>query len=182
MSLPDALLLYAQIIADQIINECELDPPIDETKFRLVRYHGHAIPEDVQCTPDGMLSAWWENITPKPGTGSCPFPVATLNAKYVTCWKQADVSAKSITVHYDQNDADADRLAWIAECVTRRLLTLVCSEANQFDPDADPLDYQFLQMTNKPVFLGATPTGAQGGAAGIAWRVQVGLLDRVPTS
>lgn len=181
MSLPDALLLYAQIIADQIINECELDPPIDEAKFRLVRYHGHAIPEDVQCTPDGTLSAWWENITPKPGT-ECPFPVAALNAKYVTCWKQADVTGKPPTmkVFYDQNDADADRLAWIAECVTRRLLTLVC--AKTFDPDGMPLDHEFMQMANKPVFLGATPTGAQGGAAGITWRMQIGLLDRVPTS
>ena len=183
MALPDVLLLYAQIIADQIINECDLEPPIDETKFRLLRYHGHAIPEDIQCTPDGILSVWWENITPKAGNTPCPvFPVATLNAKYVTCWKQADVNGKSITVHYDQNDADAERLAWIAECVTRRLLTLVCSEAGQIDPDEWPLDYEFLMMANKPSFLGATPTGAQGGAAGITWRIQVGLLDRVPPS
>jgi len=145
-----------------------------------LRYHGHAIPENIECDPN-ILSVWWENIVPKPGT-DCPFPVATLNAKYAACWKQADVSAKTMKIYYDQNDDDAARLAWIAECVTRRLLSLVCANPAQVDVNEWPLDHEFLQMANKPQFLGATPTGAQGGVAGITWRVQVGLIDRVPVS
>lgn len=177
MSLPDLLTAYANIIADEIVNECVDD--IDADSFRVLRYHGHAIPDDIGC--ENRLSVWWENIRPK-AQGPCPlFPVVILNAKYVMCWKQADVTTKAVTVHYTQNDADAARLATIAECVTRRLFTLVCLQPNQIDPDADPFAYAFAALADSPAYLDTAPGGPLGGVAWVNWRIQTSIYN-VPTA
>lgn len=179
--LADLLTKYVEIIYDTLLNDCDLDPEIDTDAFRSLRYHARAIPDDI-CS-NGLLSAWWENISAKSTTAPCPaFPVAVLNAKYAMCWKQADVKPNKITIYYEENDADAARLATVAECVTHRLLSLVCRQANQIDGEDEPLDYLFLAMANKPKFLGCTPGGPQGGIAWVNWRVEVGLLASVPVS
>lgn len=181
MSLPDLLTAFANIISDQILNECDLDPPIDPAKYRVLRYHGHAIPDDMECAPHGILSVWWDALRPKnPTNGQCSaFPVVNLNAKFVTCWKAADVGNKSITVHYTQNDSDAARLAWIAECVARRLMDVACAQANSVSEDDDPYAFAFLTLADKPTFLDAAPGGAQGGVAWLNWRVQAGIFEHV---
>lgn len=171
MSLPDLLSKYAEVIADWLVNECVDD--IDADALRVLRYHGHAIPEDIRCSRDGVLTVWWESMQPKSPTECHLGPVVILHAKYETCWKAADVSGKTMTVHYTQNDADAARLAWIAECIARRLMDLVC--ATGVDGDDDPVGYQFLLLANKPTFLDSTPGGATGGAASVHWRIRTGV-------
>ena len=175
------LTAYANIITDQIINECDLDPPIDPTKFRVLRYHGHAIPEDIICTADGVLSVWWESIRPKNvANGQCSaFPVVILHAKWYTCWKEATTSGKTMTVYYTENDADAARLAWIAECVSRRLMDIACEQANSVSEEDDPLAFGFLTLADKPIFLDCAPGGALGGAASVHWRIQAGIHETV---
>lgn len=176
------LTAYANIISQVMVRECVDD--IDETKLRVLRYHGHAIPEDVTCTGDGVLCVWWENILPKSTTTPCPaFPVVVLHAKWYTCWKEATVTGNKMTVHYDDNDADAARLAEIAECVTRRLMDIAClSGVNAVDEDDDPQAHAFLTLADKPAFLDCTPGGASGGAASLHWRVRTGIfhVETVP--
>ena len=158
MSLPDVLTKFAEIIADEILHECVDD--IDEAKFRMIRYHGHAIPDDIQCSPDGLLSVWWTDMRPKNLTnGQCPlYPTVILHAKFAVCWKDPDVKSKSIHVFYEQNDADSARLAWIAECVSHRLMDLTC-ENGAVTEDDDPTGFEFLTLTDKPSYLDASPGG-----------------------
>lgn len=181
MSLADMLTTYAEIIAQELAYECVDD--IDPDKLRVLRYHAHAIPEDILCTKDGVLCVWWENIRPKSTTTPCPgFPVVILHAKWYTCWKEADVNAsgKTMKVHYAENDADAGRLAEIAECITRRLMNLACTAPNAVSEEDDPLMFAFLQMADGPAFLDCTSAGALGAAASLHWRIQTGIFY-VPT-
>ena len=176
MSLADMLSAYAEIIADALINDCDAD--IDETKFRVMRYHAHAVPEDVLCTKDGVLCVWWENIRPKNlGNAQCSaFPMVILHAKWYTCWKEATTNGNKMTYYYDQNDEDAARLAEIAECVSRRLMDTACAQVNSVSVESDPLAYAFLTLADKPRFLDCTPSGALGGAASLHWRIETGIF------
>lgn len=174
--LADLLGYYVTLIAEEITEECDLTPAIDIETLRYLRYHGHAIPDNIECDPNGLLSAWWENLKPK-SPGDCAGGlVVTLNAKFAMCWKQADVGQKSMTIHYDQNDSDAARLAQIAECVSRRLLAVVCTQVNAVNEMDDPTAHAFLERGRDMQFLGATPGGAQGGVAWINWRVDTRVI------
>lgn len=180
MTLGLLLTAYEELIADWIINEC--DPTIDQSKFRMLRYHGHAIPDDIQCSEDGLLSVWWEPIRPKAPSTPCPgFLVVTLTAKFAVCWKQAEVSPKGITLFDPQWDLDAGRLADIAECVSGRLASIVCTDLSAV-PDDDVYAIAFLEHAMAPYYVDTSAGGPQGGVAWITWRMQTGVRRVVPTS
>lgn len=178
MGLGALLTAYANVISDWIINEC--DETIEPDAMRVLRYHGHPVPDDIQCSPAGLLSVWWEPLRPK-ASGPCPVAVVTLDAKFAVCWKVPTVTQKGITLLDPTWDEDAGRLADIAECVTQRLIGLVCLEVNQIDGDEDPFGLTFREQADRPSFVDAAAGGPQGGVAWITWRIQTGVRD-VPAS
>ncbi len=174
--LAEVLTAYAEFVGDRLVNTCGLDEP-----GRVLRYHGHAPPEDVDCT-GSYLAVWWEGpaLVPRDGRQPCPGPLpVTLAAKYVQCWRIADVTQDGITLFDDGWDGDAATLADAAECVAAALVGLTC--ADSVPDDADEFLAALLGAVHQPRFLGVTPSGANGGAAGLVWRLQV-VLGRPSTS
>lgn len=167
-----ALTAYAEIVGDAILAAGQ--PPPE----RVLRYHGHAPPEDLEC--GRVLAVWWEGPALTPADqGKCSGPLSvSLAAKYVMCWKPAKVKANSTILLYDdQWDTDAGTLALVAEVVARRLIRLQCHERG--DPFDSDYDAAMLDLVRSPRFVGATPTGPTT-AAGIIWRLQGGIYGPTP--
>lgn len=169
MTLGAALTAYAELVGDVLVNDCG-----EEVPGRVLRYHGHAVPDDIDCSKNGILSVWWEpSIVPlnlgKPCSG---FPVVTLSARWVVCWKVADVKPGSISLHDAIWDADAGRLADVAECVARALMGLSCGT-----PQSDHARALLVLLRGDPkaTFVGASPVAPLGGVAGLKWQIKVGL-------
>jgi hypothetical protein len=178
VSLSATLRAFRSVVADWLINECETPAELDVSKMRALLYHGHAVPDDIECAPNGLLSVWWTDERPTSTTTPCPvFPRVILHAKFATCWKLADVKPRTIELFDDQWDSDAGWLADAADCVAARLMYLSCTEANAVDPDDDPLAFAFLDLTFNPMFLDANPGGALGNDAWLLWRMQTSLRN-----
>lgn len=171
MTLAALLTAYAEIIGDAIVNDYDWPESGVHEIDRVLRYHGHAPPEDMECGE--VLAVWWEPPSLTVETTNCAGPLTvTLAAKYLTCWKIAKVKAgpggSQIQQWDDSWDATAGTLADVAETVARRLVRLQCHERG--DP-IDEFGEAMLALIVRPRFVGATPTGAAGGAAGVIWRM-----------
>ena len=171
MALADTLTAFAEIVADSIVNDAGQPVPT-----RVVRYYGHALPDDYGCEGDGVLSVWWPGpITAERPDQDCPgAPTLTLSARYTRCWQLPQVQQKSTTMFYDEWDAEAGVLSDVAEQVARRLMRLNC------DQPPSGFDAALLALLRTPRFLDATPAGPLGGVAGVEWRINGAL--RVPQS
>lgn len=175
--LAEVLTAYAEFVGDRLVNVCGQAVP-----GRVLRYHGHAPPEDLDCSGNGYLAVWWEGpaLVPKDPRSPCPGPLpVTLAAKYVVCWPIAEVDASGITLFDDGWDALAATLADVAECIAGTLAGLTCDDSPP--SDADEFEVALLGAVRQPRFLGVTPTGAGGGSAGLVWRLQV-VLGTASTS
>lgn len=168
MSLGAVLTAFAELVGDSLVNDCGQPVP-----SRVVRYHGHSIPDDMECSSDGILSVWWNApIRPKDPTKPCVgYPVATLSARWARCWKLPTVANGGITLWDDEWDGDAAILADTAECVSRALMRLSCLEGSP----APAATQALLDLVTVPRFLSASPAGPQGGVAGVVWQIEVGL-------
>lgn len=167
--LSGALTAYAEYIADVITNECGRPVPA-----RLLRYHGHAVPEDLGCDT-GVLSVWWNQLRPQ-GSADCATPLeTTLYARYVTCWKILDITREGKTILDDaKQDGDAAVLADVADCVSRALIRLDCAPAAD-DSETMRSLRAFALSGGKLPFLSGRPIGADGGIAGVEWSSSIRL-------
>lgn len=174
MTLAAALTAYAELVGDVLVNDLEQPEP------RVLRYHGHAPPAEVQCG-DGILSVWWApSLTPKVSSGDCQgFPVATLHARYVICWKLAEANNDGITLFDASWDRDAALLAEIAEAVTRVLLRLNCPAGEVTDEEKA---LRALATSGRVTFVQCVPVGALSDTAGVEWVVELGLRAAERTS
>jgi hypothetical protein len=176
VALSDVLTGVAEYIGDVLVNDCGMPAP-----GRVLRYHGHAVPDEVQCDETGILSVWWEPfLEPRVATGSTPclgYPVVTIAARWVRCWQPPEVDQDGVTLVDPTWDADAAELADAAECVARGLMALDCA------PDRDdPFVAALLEVGRRYRFTGASPAGVGGGVAGVVWRLQLELVERESTS
>lgn len=173
------LTAYAEYVGDVLVNTCDAPAP-----GRVLRYHGHAPPEDLDCDADGYLAVWWEGpaLAPRVQGTPCPGPLpVTLAAKWVRCWKIAQADETGITLFDATWDADAATFADAAECVSRALARLACLDADEVEDDSY-LGVLLSLLGPRPSFLGVTPTGAGGGAAGLVWRLSATLGQSPVTS
>lgn len=176
MTLGALLTAYAEILGDSIVNDAGQSVP-----ERVLRYHGHAPPEDMEC--GNVLAVWWEGPSLTIDDANCSGPLqVTLAGKYLTCWKIAKVKAApggaTIQLWDDDWDSTSGILADTAEAVSRRLIRLQCHERG--DP-IDEFGEAMMSLIVRPRFVSAVPSGAAGGAAGVIWRM-TGKLAPLPTS
>lgn len=158
----------AEFVGDVLVNDCGRPVP-----DRVLRYHG-TLPNDC-CTDNGVLAVSWNTITPQ-GTECSAFPQAEVRLRYVVCWPVAEVDERGVTVDDATWDQRAAMLADVADCVTRGLLGLSCS-------DDDPLAQAVAAATVGRIrFLAAEPITPQGGCAGVQWRLTAGVRFGVSAS
>jgi hypothetical protein len=176
------LVVLTELVGDVIVNGDPREPLAVSRPVpgRVLRYHGHAPPEDLDCEGGSYLAAWWENMVPKSTTLPCPGPpVVTLGIKYVQCWKIAESVGGALTLHDGVWDTDAGTLADLAEDVMRVLTMLSCADGN-------PTGYEFVDavvpLISKPRYVSTIAAGAGSGAAGVVWRINAGLRALVPSS
>lgn len=183
--LSELLTGYANLIGDVIVNRLGLtvlsvgqEVPLPAP--RVLRYHGHAPPDDLECG-DGILSVWWESIAPKDTRDPCTGPpVIGLAARYGVCWTLADADEGGITLYDDAWDRDAALLAEIAEGVGRALFRLTCGGSGN-QPTGDAQYDALVPLLLQPRYISTAPTGATSNSAGVIWRIQTGLRAETPT-
>lgn len=176
MSLADALTAYAELVGDVLVNDCEIDAP-----SRVLRFHGHAPPDDLDCGK-GILAVWWAPTITPTKLGNCEGPpVVTLHARWVRCWKIPEVDNGGVTLYDTSWDADAAELADAAECVSRALIQLSCAGPGQSGSQFVRAFLAFA-VQGKATFVSAAPVGASGGVAGVEWIVTFGLRAETRTS
>lgn len=168
MGLADVLTAYANLVSDVLVNDCGAPLP-----GRILRYHGPA-PDDMECSTDGILSVWWDDLNDSDPKHCAGVPQVVLGARWVRCWKQAEVDQGTMTLFDETWDADAALFADSAECVARVLMQLACVSKVPGSVNDDKMR-ALLDIIRAPVFLGARRHGPQSNAAGVDWRLRVGL-------
>lgn len=178
MSLDAALTAYAELIGDTLVNGCGAPEP-----SRVLRYHGHGVPDDISCdgTDTGILSVWWDTMLPGSTRDPCQgVPSVYLHARWVICWKLAQADSGGITLEDATWDTDAALLAAAAECVARALLRLSCGIPpvpvdGEDEAVAKARALVTLAQNRKVEFVSAAPVGVSGGIAGVEWTVELRL-------
>lgn len=174
MSLSGVLTALIEYVGQVLVDDCGRPTP------RVLRYHG-VMPHDC-CTDDGFLVGSWERLYPstsfpnQTATGAVPcpgIPVAVLNLRYVVCWPVPPVSENGVTLIDDAWDAQAAMLADVADCVTRGLMRALCAPPPVTDPLATAL--MLAVGRDRLRLIEATPIPAQGGCAGVQWRLYSGV-------
>lgn len=166
----------AEYVGDTLVNVCDRPAP-----DRVLRYFGTTgLPQDVQCSPDGVLSVAWDRgwgTKNFPAEDSqrgaiCPgFPTYLLAIRYDVCWKAPTITKAGVVILEDaQWDADAAMLADVADCVARALLRLGCP------PAATPFAEAVLAecRLNSWAYRDVVPS-LGGGAARLTWRAFAGV-------
>lgn len=166
MALADALTAFGEYIGDVLVNECGREVP-----DRVLRYQGHAVPDDVECAPNGTLSVWWE--PPMRAKTPCSGPLlVTLGARWVVCWKMPNYTANTVELFDTEWDATAAVIADTAECVARALMRLPCADTPGSAKAAALLSH--VVATNLSVAQ-VRPVGPLGGVAGAVWMIDLAL-------
>lgn len=176
MSLGVLLSAYADYIEQAIQDDAGQKEP-----DRVLRYHGGPAPDDC-CTEAGVVSVWWKPLQattdfPVPltfkGKLDGALPLVTLHARFATCWTVPEVSPGGVLPEDPACDAEASRLALIAEGVTEALWRLSCS------PVGGPLWQEILGETGCGLFrFKQADTGDMsraGGCASVTWECSAGL-------
>jgi len=175
VSLSETLTAFVEFIDDTLVNTCGAEQP-----DRILRYHGHAPPDELECPPAGILSVWWEpGLNPQSTTGPCQSPLSVnLAARWVTCWKLPEVNEQTGVTLYDTTwDARASVLADVAQCVAAALANLSCNPA---PPElATAFRSALLDHLSQPRYQSTSPVGVGGGIAGVLWRLN-GIIREPP--
>lgn len=160
--LASALTAFAELVGDTLVNDCGQPTPT-----RVLRYHGGPVSEDIGCD-NGILSAWWEPMTPQESRRPCPGGLTVvLAARWVTCWKSPTVTPQGVTLFDATWDARAAVLADAAECVARVLARLDCTDVAEGSYAA-----AVLAAMRNPRLVDVDAGGPGGGVANVQWRIE----------
>ncbi len=175
MAVAGFLTAVAEFVGDRLVNACGQPAP-----GRVVRYFGHAIPDDYGCDDAGLLSVWWSGPLTQSGATPCSGPPhVEVVARWTKCWKLPEPNGTGQTLYYAEWDADAAVLVDVAECVAREFIALFCAKRPPTVED-DPFGYAVVsyQMgSNSGKFTSANPVGPLGGIAGVEWRIAMDVRE-----
>lgn len=165
MALADALTAYAEFVGDTLVNLC--GEPVPD---RVLRYHNGPVPDEIECSRNGILSVWWDAPI---YAGKCGQPlVVTLGARWSVCWPVPEATPNGVVLADDEWDAQAGRFANVAECVGRALTALGCSDVPPTDKGAAFLAHVISGNLRLSAIRGHGPLG---GVAGVGWTVDFPL-------